>query len=557
MCGFGVVMVILSVNQERLVSNLRYAFSDQTVVIAELMQNARRAGASNVDIEFDAKSKTLTVTDNGSGISNFSSLFALAESGWEDDIQASEHPFGMGFFSTLFSAEEVEVYSFDQFIRFKTKDALAFSSIAINTIESYEPSLKGAKIRLIGLNLPLYEVERAVKKYAKGFPIDVSLNGLLIDRPHATDKMNFSQSAIGLVNIESSLSSSVVLYLQGIPVKSLRASIIENPIVIHLNSDFRGRMPDRSTLLEEQQCLARINETLKELCEHQLNNLKATLDKKEFAEKYWDEANRWGLLDVFNDVPYLPSHLLYVYSGTPILTEYTFDVFMQKRNIGVSKEQVESGEVVLFTNVPEFFGNPYWAAATLAKRLNWVFVPKNKLLLNHWATKYVVDLSKIEVELDCEPLVNTTFSGCYEHTYVTLCDSYTLRYNQHSVTIDDEAVFYNSTTLLIPKFSSGGEALEQVSDYFNDGVFDQTAFDYDTRLLSILVRSELTKIHGGSQEEIFNDVLVSGHVKAFPVLTNTQFLVRLNANLEHETIQIAPEHLERLNQFISSLTTDS
>jgi hypothetical protein len=300
-----------------------------------------------------------------------------------------------------------------------------------------------------------------------------------------------------------------------------------------------------------------INETLKELCEQQLNNLKATLDKKEFAEKYWDEANRWGLLDVFNDVPYLPSHLLYVYSGTPILTEYTFDVFMQKRNIGVSKEQVESGEVVLFTNVPEFFGNPYWAAATLAKRLNWVFVQKYALLSNHWATKHIVDLSKIEVELDCKPLVNTAFSGFYQHTYVTLCDSYTLRYNQHSVTIDDEAVFYNSTTLLIPKFSSGGEALEQVSDYFNDGVFDQTAFDYDTRLLSILVRSELTKIHGGSQEDIFNDVLVSGHVKAFPVLTNTQFLVRLNANLEHETIQIAPEHLERLNQFISSLTTDS
>ena len=88
------------------------------------------------------------------------------------------------------------------------------------------------------------------------------------------------------------------------------------------------------------------------------------------------------------------------------------------------------------------------------------------MLLNHWATKHIVDLSKIEVELDCKPLVNTAFSGFYQHTYVTLCDSYTLRYNQHSVTIDDEAVFYNSTTLLIPKFSSGGEALE-VSDYFN------------------------------------------------------------------------------------------
>jgi len=79
-------MITLAVNQDRLVSNLRFSFTNREVLIAELMQNARRADASNVNIEFDNCSKTLTVTDNGSGISNFQSLFTLAESGWEDSI---------------------------------------------------------------------------------------------------------------------------------------------------------------------------------------------------------------------------------------------------------------------------------------------------------------------------------------------------------------------------------------------------------------------------------------------------------------------------------------
>ena len=128
-------MFQLSVNSERLVANLRYAFTDHVVLIAELMQNARRAGASKVIIDFDSTLHTLTVTDNGCGISDFKSLFTVAESGWDDSIKESENPFGMGFFSALFAADEVAVFSFDKFVCFRTKDVLAFENIVVETIE--------------------------------------------------------------------------------------------------------------------------------------------------------------------------------------------------------------------------------------------------------------------------------------------------------------------------------------------------------------------------------------------------------------------------------------
>jgi len=40
--------VVLAVNNQRLVRNLRYSFTRKETLIAELMQNATRAGATQV-----------------------------------------------------------------------------------------------------------------------------------------------------------------------------------------------------------------------------------------------------------------------------------------------------------------------------------------------------------------------------------------------------------------------------------------------------------------------------------------------------------------------------
>ena len=64
--------------------------------IVEVLQNARRAGATEVQIT--NQDGCVTVCDNGRGIDDFSKLLDLGGSGWEDSLEASEDPAGVGVF---------------------------------------------------------------------------------------------------------------------------------------------------------------------------------------------------------------------------------------------------------------------------------------------------------------------------------------------------------------------------------------------------------------------------------------------------------------------------
>ncbi len=64
--------------------------------IIEILQNARRAGASEVHITNE--DGEVTVRDNGCGIDDFARLLDLGASGWEDELEASEDPAGVGLF---------------------------------------------------------------------------------------------------------------------------------------------------------------------------------------------------------------------------------------------------------------------------------------------------------------------------------------------------------------------------------------------------------------------------------------------------------------------------
>lgn len=64
--------------------------------IIEILQNARRAGATEVTIT--NKEGLVTVHDNGHGIQDFSQLLDLGCSGWDDTMEQSEDPAGVGVF---------------------------------------------------------------------------------------------------------------------------------------------------------------------------------------------------------------------------------------------------------------------------------------------------------------------------------------------------------------------------------------------------------------------------------------------------------------------------
>ena len=64
--------------------------------IIEILQNARRAGATEVRIiNSDGQ---VTVRDNGHGIADFSALLDLGKSGWNERMEQAEDPAGVGVF---------------------------------------------------------------------------------------------------------------------------------------------------------------------------------------------------------------------------------------------------------------------------------------------------------------------------------------------------------------------------------------------------------------------------------------------------------------------------
>jgi hypothetical protein len=75
--------------------------------IIEIIQNARRAGATEVRIS--NKDGMITVVDNGSGIDDFQKLLDLGGSGWDEQMEAGEDPAGVGLFSL--APREVEIES--------------------------------------------------------------------------------------------------------------------------------------------------------------------------------------------------------------------------------------------------------------------------------------------------------------------------------------------------------------------------------------------------------------------------------------------------------------
>lgn len=75
--------------------------------VIEILQNARRAGATDVHIVNE--DGRVTVRDNGGGIADFSALLDLGRSGWDESLEQVEDPAGVGIF--CLAPREVQIRS--------------------------------------------------------------------------------------------------------------------------------------------------------------------------------------------------------------------------------------------------------------------------------------------------------------------------------------------------------------------------------------------------------------------------------------------------------------
>lgn len=150
--------------------------NDDSGVWTEILQNARRAGASAIDVwieEVQAQTGPciVTVHDDGRGIDNFQDLLTLGKSGWNPETQVTEDPAGMGFFALCRS--EVEVHSGSRLVKITPAVFLGRDSAQV---EQVPESVRGTRIRFTRASTK-QQLVAALHQTTEFYPLEVRLDG--------------------------------------------------------------------------------------------------------------------------------------------------------------------------------------------------------------------------------------------------------------------------------------------------------------------------------------------------------------------------------------------
>jgi hypothetical protein len=415
-----------SVNERKFFETMQHIFASSFSALGEVMQNARRAGATAVRFTLDTDKRTLRVSDNGCGIEDFQNLIALCDSGWSEDIQLTDKPFGMGLFSLFFAAQRVVFRSRGKVLTVCLDDIVQRRTLqVVDDTDAARPHM-GTVVELQTLNDTLLSertffgggpgsrLREELRLRALGFPIDVYLNGDALPRPHAIDALPGQNTDVGFISFKgvthqhdedpTSAVSRMQLYLQGLPIGSLTH---ENAVVvIHLDSTrFSARMPDRSDLFDPEVHLRAIYKRLNDLVVQYLVKAKSEMDPKDFVGRYWSSCLRNHCEHLLNDIPWIPAGELEALKEVSYLGSNSFDV---RRTIAggislVSKSDIESGWLRVWRDVPYGVSNCTQVVDIVGlkvmQRLG-VFAVSGKVPQGHWLQSVAPSFADLDFSWD-------------------------------------------------------------------------------------------------------------------------------------------------------------
>jgi hypothetical protein len=540
--------ITLRVNSTNLVRHLQFGFTEKATVLSELMQNAHRAGASCVRLDFEPDWKRLVVTDDGGGIDDLQTLLTVAESGWDAETVQREHPFGLGFLSAVHACERLEIQSKFGRIAFRTADLLAFKSIPVDLPTS--PWDGATVILLHGIDLthhhqgPLAEAEfqAKVERLARGFPIPVLVNGRELSRPHAIDgPRRFVETSVGRLSLSGvgegedwtkDYTTDLAVYLQGLPVYATPYRRNEDWVnVIHLDSTrFFARLPDRDKLIDEDQVICEIRQHVRAFWQQRLKALKATTPPEVFVQGY-RAIRDWGALELLNDVPYVPGHLLFRITEYPRLSPseaYDYTEVLQKP---LPRSEIENGTVKLGRlNSPEETGDGFlrrmfaWKAGMLL-----IDEASTDLHPDHWVHPFVRDLDEEPLELEVlgSEKIQTYGGHWIWGVEVRFCQAYRLSLASETIECDGEAVYWAAEeAILMPAGESSGLVVRQIESFIDsDDRFCEGDAEEEQDLLRIFVLSNRTD----SAVETLKALLPRLRLEEYPALRGKRLRITVDS----------------------------
>jgi hypothetical protein len=492
------VMPILTINQSKLLHSLEFAFAEKNSVISELLQNCKRANATQIDIHYSGDE--LVVSDNGEGITDFDiALFTLAESAWKKSVLRENSPYGIGFLSCLYSAKKVTVISNNQEVSFDSHSALNGKHIPINT-HHYS---KGTIVILTGINL--VEVGKTIEEYVKGFPVNVTFNGEQLERPYALDSnKKFIETSIGQISFSGkegkpetwSISSRYRLYLQGLPIANHNYSKYDNANIIHLNNTFKGILPDRKDLHEKKEAYQRIDEVINEHWSTFLDDQIPQLTDEQLCDIY-ELVKKMGKTEVYNHCSLIPRVWLHAFNDAPrIDREYEYHDYLEHPDNHVPIEQFTNKSSLLLEMMA--FDNYEWGDVPLQSLWHFAYL-KDAYMLNslpnsdHPLSKCVIEPEEVhKTKITCKnPRKKLMRSSDWFAAFdIILCDSYELVYRGMSIKSNEHAFWSEDLdALIIPALSEGENAYGYMSSFNTEYNHDETAENNEYELLKGFIRN--------------------------------------------------------------------
>lgn len=462
--------VAMKVNQANLVKSLRFSFTNHSTVLGELMQNARRAKATQVSFNFCAETKVLQVIDDGCGIESIQTLLTVAESGWDAELIDRECCFGIGFLSALFACRHLSVISKSGRIDVDTEAVLAFKPVTIIPVTEWDGL---TTLTLHGVDLECDAIVKTLRRLASGFPIPVFFNGESMDRPIAVDSgLNFVITDIGSVylhGLEKPIGAQYEfqVFLQGLPIYCSNIYAGDRHIV-HLDSaQFHARLPDRDKLVNEAEVVKAVKAMLAQEIKKRLLCLKAEQPPEEFV-RFYDMMRHWNLLSLLNDVPLVPVEALSEISNYPVCDTEIFDEFELRVPRAMTRQDIEARGIVTIDDAIRDDGSARYMFAMKKDYL----VYNGNLDSGHWLLPLVRDLNAEKVSIE---LINEShaaqFFGSWHWITVRFCEGYRITLGEDVVEITDDAFYLghdHGEEAIVPKGDGSAQVLAQVSNYLNE-----------------------------------------------------------------------------------------
>lgn len=496
-------VVALSFDLDALKQSMRFAFANDLTVIQELMQNARRAGASVVWVNTavtESGEKTLSILDNGCGLESFQVLLHIAKSGWGEDVRANESPYGMGFLSAVYFSKHVEVISRRKVLRMDQAQVLSDGQFEVEDFDGELPHAAVTSVTMHGIDTE--KVAGRIAAIVRGYPISVIFNGKALDCPDALDN-SFQETTVGSIKrrCTSFHTQDMRVYLQGFKVHEVGGYHSNSPDVVHLDpARFFGKFPDRDVVVNQAEMLIEAQGELKNIYAQALLEAKRRLPALEFMETYRSMAESLGQLEVFNDIDVIPKSFLRQVNAMPHDTQDRDEYMTRGRELdGFTRQELERGEVMIGDL------EPYQAEDDTDNSRRWIFayavkawMLKERLHEGHWIHGLVSIHDEQTVTMQAvgvrrSGMVDGRRLHCIGQVELVLCEDVTVTMDGTSFMLGEPVADEETGHIYVP-ISDGKPAyidssvVQQFSSYRWDDEFHKDDRDEDEQALNQMAR---------------------------------------------------------------------